>query len=195
MACSVCGPGTVRCEAEDRQGLERLWRCITRVVLACERVQCDAARRLVLKLETPWRDGTMHLVMSALEFMQRLAAQVPRPRLQLIRLHGVLAPNAKQRAQIVPAGAHDDHAGARSDPEAVEPDEGHRWVGLAHRLSAAARASLRHRHLHCPNCGGECNIIAAILETAPIERILEHLGPPAPAPPRTHAREPVAQAA
>ena len=40
--------------------------------------------------------------MSPLEFMQRLAALVPRPRLHLIRLHGVLAPNAKLRAQVVP---------------------------------------------------------------------------------------------
>ncbi len=34
--------------------------------------------------------------------MQRLAALVPRPRLHLIRFHGVLAPNAKLRAQVVP---------------------------------------------------------------------------------------------
>ena len=33
--------------------------------------------------------------MSPLEFMQRLAALVPRPRLHLIRFHGVLAPNAR----------------------------------------------------------------------------------------------------
>ena len=49
----------------------------------------------MLKLKTPWRDGTTHLVMSplelmqrlaALELMQRLAALVPRPRLHLICL-------------------------------------------------------------------------------------------------------------
>jgi hypothetical protein len=56
----------------------------------------------VLKLKTPWRDGTTHLVMSPLEFMQRLAALVPRPRLHLIRFHGVLAANAKLRALVVP---------------------------------------------------------------------------------------------
>ena len=39
----------------------------------------------MLKLKTPWRDGTTHLVMSQLEFMQGLAALVPRPRLHLIR--------------------------------------------------------------------------------------------------------------
>jgi hypothetical protein len=30
----------------------------------------------VPRLKTPWRDGTTHLVMSPLEFMQRLAALV-----------------------------------------------------------------------------------------------------------------------
>jgi hypothetical protein len=57
-----------------------------------------------LELKTPWRDGTTHLVMSPLEFMQRLAALVPRPRLHLIRFHGVLAPNAKLRPLVVPQG-------------------------------------------------------------------------------------------
>ncbi len=33
--------------------------------------------------KTPWRDGTTHLVMSPMEFMQRLTALVPRPRLHL----------------------------------------------------------------------------------------------------------------
>ena len=32
---------------------------------------------------------------------------------------------------------------------------------------------------HCPNCGGELKIIAAILEQPVIEKILTHLGPQA----------------
>ncbi len=76
----------VRCGAVDRQALEQLCRYITRPALANERVQTNAAGQVVLKLKTPWRDGTTHLVMSPLEFMQRLAALVPRPRLHLIRL-------------------------------------------------------------------------------------------------------------
>jgi len=70
--------------------------------LANERVQTKVAGQVVLKLKTPWRDGTTHLVISPLKFMQRLAALVPRPRLHLTRFHGVLAPNAKLRAQVVP---------------------------------------------------------------------------------------------
>jgi hypothetical protein len=59
----------------------------------------------VLQLKTPYRDGTTHLIMTPLEFLQRLAALVPRPRLPLIRFHGVLAPNAALRSQIVPGEA------------------------------------------------------------------------------------------
>ena len=92
----------VRCAADDRKALEQLCRYITRPALANERVQTNAAGQVVLKLKTAWRDGTTHLVMSPLEFMQRLAALVPRPRRHLIRFHGVLAPNAKLRAQVVP---------------------------------------------------------------------------------------------
>ena len=41
---------------------------------------------------------------------------------------------------------------------------------------------------HCPNCGGELKIIAAILEQPVIEKILTHLSLQARAPPRAPAR-------
>ena len=37
---------------------------------------------------------------------------------------------------------------------------------------------------HCPNCGGELKIIAAILDAPVIERVLTHLGLQARAPAR-----------
>ena len=84
--------------------------------IANERLTCNRAGQVVLQLKSPYRDGTTHIVMSPLEFLRRLAALVPRPRLHLIRFHGVLAPHAKLRAQIVPGEpvsvpeACDDHA-------------------------------------------------------------------------------------
>jgi|GEM_PF-5612344 len=62
---------------------------------------CDSCWRKSTLL-TAWRDGISHRVMAPMEFMQRLAALVPRPRLHLIRFHGVLAPNAKLRKAVVP---------------------------------------------------------------------------------------------
>jgi len=85
----------VRCAAHQRKKLEHLCRYITRAAIANERLTLNRARagQVVLTLKTPYRDGTTHIVMSALELMQRLAALVPRPRLHLIRFHGVLAQN------------------------------------------------------------------------------------------------------
>ena len=56
----------------------------------------------MLKLKTPYRNGITHIVMTPMEFMQRLATLVSRPRLHPMRFHGVLAPNAKLRSQVVP---------------------------------------------------------------------------------------------
>jgi Putative transposase len=60
------------------------------------------AGQVVLQLKSPYKDGTTHIVMEPLEFMERLRPWC-RPRLHLIRFHGVLAPNAKLRSKIVPA--------------------------------------------------------------------------------------------
>ncbi len=175
----------VRCDADDRHGLEQLCRYITRPALANERVQTNAAGQVVLKLKTAWRDGTTHLVMSPLEFMQRLAALVPRPRLHLIRFHGVLAPNAKLRALVVPQ--EPEPPAQAAPPAACEAACAH------HRPMRLSWAKLLKRVFeidleHCPNCGGQLKIIAAILEQPVIEKILTHLGLQARAPPRARSR-------
>ena len=59
---------------------------------------------------------------------------VPRPRLHLIRFHGVLAPHAKWRAAIVPAPAENasgqsaDHAHAQPSPARMS------WARLLKRV-------------------------------------------------------------
>ena len=185
----------VRVEAHDRKRLEQLCRYITRPALSDERVQVNAAGQVELKLKTPWRDGTTHLVLSPLEFMQRLAALVPRPRLHLIRFHGVLAPNAKLRSLVVPQGPEvEERATAavaasecvvQTETNPDRPDRPHRiaWARLLKRVFDIDMQ-------HCPNCGaGELKIIAAILERPVIEKILTHLGLDPQPPPRGRARE------
>ena len=63
----------VSCCADDRHALEQPCRYITCPALDYERVRAAAVGQGVLKLKTSWRDGTTHLVMSPLEFMQRMA--------------------------------------------------------------------------------------------------------------------------
>ncbi len=150
---------------------------------------------MVLQLKSAFKDGTTHIVMSPLEFMQRLAALVPRPRLDLIpfdrlragRFHGVLAPNAKLRREIVP-----------SPPEQATAPACDHAQGAPARLSWA-RLLKRVFDIdieHCPNCGGSLKIIAcpeprrrAGIEDPPvIVKILAHLGLPTRAPPRSPAQ-------
>ena len=182
----------VRVEAHERKRLERLCRYITRPALSDERIQVNAAGQVQLELKTPWRDGTTHLVMSPLEFMQRLAALVPRPRLHLIRYHGVLAPNAKLRARVVPQGPHAQAhvvtgVAAPAECEQAEPVRARaQHIGRARLLKRVFDIDLRR----CPSCGaGELKIIAAIMQRAAIEKILTHLGLDPRPPPRGRASE------
>ena len=102
---------------------------------------------------------------------------MPRPRLHLIRFHGVLAANAEMRAQVVPQGPVEPADAAQ--PAACEANCAH------HRPVRMSWARLLKRVFeldleHCPNCGGELKIIAAILEASVIEPILTHPGLQAP---------------
>ncbi len=60
------------CTADQRKKLEHLCRYITRPAIANERLTLNRAGQVVLRLKTPYRDGTTHIVMSPLEFMQLL---------------------------------------------------------------------------------------------------------------------------
>jgi len=48
-----------------------------------------------------WTDGTTHLLFEPVEFLEKLAALTPRPEINLVLYHGVLAPHAQWRAEVV----------------------------------------------------------------------------------------------
>ena len=158
-------------------------RYITRPALGHKRLSRTRAGEVVLQLKTPYRDGSTHLVMTPLEFLQRLAALVPRPRLHLIRFHGVLAPNAALRAQIVPGeGAQaPNSADADDDPPAASPRARMSWAQLLKRVFPIDITVW-------PMCGGPLALLAAIEDPAVFGKILSYLGLPRRAPPRAPAR-------
>lgn len=92
----------VHCEANNRQGIEQLCRYITRPAVSTERQAINRDGNVVLKLKTAWRNGTTRIPPTPMEFMLRPATLGPKPRLHLIRVHGVLAPDAQLRSKIVP---------------------------------------------------------------------------------------------
>jgi hypothetical protein len=127
--------------ARDRRRLERLCRYVARPPLANERLEALPDGRLALRLKIRWRDGTSHIVMERSELIERLVPLIPPPRAHQVRYHGILAPCASWRDQVVPAGNaaiqvagrepeaetdgpfdHSPNAGSRSAPTGLGED-------------------------------------------------------------------------
>ena len=154
--------------------LERLCRYIARPALSHERLSVNDSGEAVYELKTPYRDGSTHIVLSPLELMQKLAALVPRPWINLTRYHGVLAPNAKWRSRIVPA--------SRTDNEGAEKRGGHIGVPgeekekeYRHPWADLLRHVFNIEMTICPYCGGRVKMIAVITQPDAIEKILNHI--------------------
>ena len=56
---------------------------------------------LPYKMKSPWRDGTTHVSFSPLDFIARLVALIPPPRVNMVRYSGCFVPNFKDRKFIV----------------------------------------------------------------------------------------------
>jgi len=113
--------------------------------------------RVVLTMKTAWTDGTQHLVFEPLELLERLAAITPRPRINLVLYHGVLAPVAAPS----PVSAGDDVTAP------VRP----RYWAWADLMRRAFEIDV----LACPHCGGRLRLIAIIEDPRVIEAILSRL--------------------
>jgi hypothetical protein len=79
-------------------------RMTTRPAVSNERVALTDCDHVRYSLKTPYRDGTTHVYFNPLDFIARLAALVPKPRVNLTRFHGVFAPNSKLRSQVTLSG-------------------------------------------------------------------------------------------
>ncbi|MCM8624427.1 transposase, partial [Accumulibacter sp.] len=85
---------SMRVEGADHQGLERLLRYCARPAFALERLREIDAEHLVYESVKPGPGGSVSLMLTPLELIERLAALIPPPRRHRHRYYGVLAPNA-----------------------------------------------------------------------------------------------------
>ena len=130
------------------------------------------------ELKTPYRDGTTHVIFEPLDFIARLAALVPRPRVNLTRYHGVFAPNSKLRAQVTPAKRGKGSQPKRADGQDEKtPVQRHAAMTWAQRLKRVFNIDVEK----CRICSGAVKVIACIEDPAVIEKILTHLNLHTPA--------------
>ncbi len=155
----------------DKTGLERLCNYVSRPPLAQGSLQQLSNDEYSFKLKTPWSDGTTHLILSAMERIEKLAALVPPPQVNLVRYHGILARNAKNGDQIVPQ---------KPDEKETRKTRGQSkyrllWVALLDRTFGLNLKT-------CPDCGGKMRMVAAITDPASIKKYLEGVGLPSDIP-------------
>jgi hypothetical protein len=86
--------------AGDGERLERLCRDTLRPPVADARLRVDAEGHVWITLRHPWAGGTTHLRFEPVAFLERLAALVPWPLINLVLYYGVLAPRAWRNAVV-----------------------------------------------------------------------------------------------
>ena len=168
----------VSCEGHQKDKRERLCRYIARPAVAGPRLSLSSTGKVLYTLKTPYRDGTTQVAFEPVDFIARLAALVPKPRVNLTRYHGVLAPNHRWRGLVTPAKRG---KGAKRLPnkEVASPAERHAAMTWAQRLKRVFSVDIEV----CGRCGGSLKVIACIEDqdimpdTAgqALDRILAHL--------------------
>jgi hypothetical protein len=166
--------------SNDKNGLEHLLRYILRPLIPGERLSILENGNVQLKLRTPWSDGTSHLVFEPLEFLGKLAAIIPKPQVNTIIYHGVLAPNAKLRKTIVAYACGKTETGLSStddkSPKISKPVR--KYYSFAELLLRVFQIDITK----CSKFGGRMKIISVIKDPQVIEKILIHLGLPTVSP-------------
>jgi hypothetical protein len=157
----------VSAKAGERDKLERLCRYISRPPVSVYRLSLTQAGNIRYELKTPYRNGTTHVIFEPLDFISKLAALIPAPRVNLTRFHGVFAPNSQYRAVIVNQASSDKSLEERRQTEG-EKQGAMKWAA---RLKRAFNIDMKI----CEACGGAAKVIACIDDPVVINKILAHL--------------------
>ena len=149
----------VATQAHQRRKLERLCRYIARPAVSTERMALTSQGNVRYTLKTLYRDGTTHIILEPLDFIARLTALVPKPRVNLTRFHGVFAPNSALRQQVTRAGRD------RQNNEPKTSAQRHAAMTWDQRLKRVFKIDIES----CEQCGG-ATLIYQGPQSRPVQR-------------------------
>jgi hypothetical protein len=168
----------VRVEPEDGAAVERLARYVMRPPISLERLEWDGVGEVEYRgkkghdgghaAEPGAADG-----LDPLEFLARVLMHVPEPRRHLVRYYGWYsnATRGKRKRQGLADGPPRAAAGCAKTDKDRSPDARalrQRWAEMIKRVCEVDP-------LVCERCGGEMRIIAFIVDSAVVDKILRHL--------------------
>jgi hypothetical protein len=177
----------VATKTRERKKLERLCRYIARPGVSEKRLAVTSHGQVRYELKTPYRDGATgrrsdtsysnHWTLLPSWLLWPCAVR-PKPRANLTRFHGVLAPNSKHRINVTPAkrGKGGNTQNVKSKKSAELPVNEHKEMNWAQRLKRVFNIDITI----CSRCGGAVKIIVeasnrCIEDPLVIKRILDHL--------------------
>ncbi len=182
-------------KAHERDRLEQLLRYLGRGPVAHDKMRLDQHGNILYELKKSF-DGATHVLLSPLEFIEKLAAIIPPPYRHQVNYYGCLSSHSKLRPLIVPRQEVD------AGPAEKKPDRGVPLEELTSEGLEEDKAEKPSRYIPwaellkrtfgidltvCPHCGGHVRVIAAIIRKEAIREILVHLnlptGPPTTAKP------------
>jgi hypothetical protein len=178
--------------ADDRKRLERLLRYGCRPVVANSRLSIRDDGRVVYTLRKTYYDGRTQLVMEPVAFLHRLAALIPPPWLNQVRFHGVFAPHARGRAQVVALCPKQVPQNAATKDPSKQDGDLPAALPISRRIawSDLLRRTFGVDVLTCPHCPGKMRLLALIKDPKVARKILVHLRLPSDALPVAAARAP-----
>jgi len=164
-----------RIRKNDRKGLEKLCRYVARPPIATERLKERNDKKLTYKLKRPFSDGTTHILFDPVELIEKIVALIPPPRANLLRYHGLLSPNSKSRATIVPK--------PKTQEQSQPNHKRYSWANLLKRV-------FKVDVLKCPNCNSKMRIVSKLMDRNVTKPFLEAVKMPSEPPTQAPARGP-----
>jgi hypothetical protein len=160
----------VSCAGHQKDKRERLCRYIARPAVAVPHLPLSSIGRVLYTLKTRYRDGATQVAFDPVDFVARLVALATKPRVNLTRYHGVLAPNHRWRGRVTPPN-RGKSAKRIANTDVHSPAERHVAVSRAQRLRRVFTIDTEV----CGHCGGSVKVIACIEDQDVIDRILAYL--------------------
>ena len=144
---------------------------VTRPAIAEKRLSLTDHGEVRYELKTPYRDGTTHVIFEPVDFtapahpcargisaslhvIAKLAALVPKPRVNLTRFHGVFAPNSLHRVWVTPARRGKGSPKLAADQDEKTPAQRHVAMNWAQRLKRVFNIDVET----CRVCGAAAKV-------------------------------------
>ena len=179
LRCATVNGISLHCNvavaSDKRQHLEQLLRYMARSSLSLQRLSLDDHGQVIYQLKKPF-GGKTHLVLSPLEFIEKVAALIPPSRMHMTRFHGVFAPNAAWRKLIVVEGLGkliEEKLGMVSKPgrpkRELTAEEKYTWATMLRRIYKIDLTI-------CPDCQGRLRLRRKVLDPVEAKKIIEGMG-------------------